>query len=143
MHLRRDDPEERLDGERAVVDHAAEEDHDQRKPEHGEQGEQRQRGPDLGHGGYDQHGTHGGVHQVHERRTGHHAQRGEVVGGAGHDVAGGMPIVEACILAEQMPEQVVPHVGFDPPAAAVEAFAHAVPRRTAHHGHDHHQRHAP
>ena len=143
MHVRRDDAEERLDRERPVVDHPAEEDHDQRQADHREQGQQRQARADVRHRGYDEHGPHGGVHQVHQGRTGDHAERRQVVGGARHDVAGGMAVVEAGVLAEQVGEQVVPHVGFDPPAAAVEAFAHAVARGTAHHGDDDHERHAP
>jgi hypothetical protein len=58
-------------------------------------------------------GEEDGVGAVHERRAEQHAHGIQVVGHAGHDVAGAIALIEARVLLFEMAEEVVAQVEFD------------------------------
>ena len=58
-------------------------------------------------------GEEDGVGAVHERRAEQHAHGIQVVGHAGHDVAGAIALIEARVLLLQLAEEVVAQVELD------------------------------
>ncbi len=119
------------------MDDLAEGHHDQRQAQKRQEREQCEPGADGQHRGCNQESPRASIHHIHERGSGHHAHRQEVVGRAGHDVAGGIAVVELGRHALQMAVQGVPQVRLDPAAAAVEELAHAVARHSAQQRHAH------
>ena len=124
-----------LNGLGPAVDQAAQRDHDDREAEQREEGQGRQAGADRQHGGCNQEGPDASIHQIHQRRTGHHPNRQKVVGRAGHDIPGRVAVVEFRRHPLEMLIEPVPQIGFDPSAAAVEQLAHAVAGHAAGQGH--------
>ena len=113
LRLRGDFGEAVLDALEAIVDLAAEvldEDAGQRHGRPGHQGEpwadakQEEQRADC---------EEDGVGAVHQGRTQQHAHRIQVVGHAGHDVAGAVPLIETGVLAFQLPEEIVAQIEFD------------------------------
>ncbi len=113
LGLRGDVGEAGLDALEAVVNLAAEvldEDAGQR---HGRQRDQREIGADAQHEEERKDGEEDGIGAVHERRAQQHAHGVQVVGHAGHDVAGAIALVEAGVLDLELAEEVVAQVEFD------------------------------
>ena len=69
------------------------------------------------------------VHQVHDRRSCHHADRQHVVRGPAHQVARPPAVVEFGRQAQKVGEQVVAQVRLHAPADAVHELAHPVARQ--------------
>ena len=141
LHIRAHRAEVLLDGAGAFMHHAAEHDHHDGQPEQREQRQQAERQADVRHLGYDERSAYRGVHEVHQGGARHHADGREVVRGACHEIAGGMAVEETGRMAQEVGEQVVPHLRLDAPTAAVERLAHAEPGDAAHDrdAHEHHR----
>ena len=113
LRFGRDVGEHGLDALEAFVDLAPEilhHDADDGQRRESEDGQPR---ADAQHEGQRARGEDHGVGGVHDARADQHAHRVEVVGGAGHDVAGAGALVEAVGEPLEMGEQVVAQVEFD------------------------------
>ena len=102
LRLGRDVGEHGLDALEALVNLAAEvlhhdADHGQRQ-----EGEQREPGADAEHEHQRARGEHHGVGGVHDAGPGQHAHRVQIVGGAGHDVAGARALIKTVRQPLQM-----------------------------------------
>ena len=131
-----------LDRLGAFVDPAAEPDHDHRQ--HGERDEDPEGEAEAGrrHHRDEEDGQHERVDQIHQCGPGHHPDVLEIVGGAGDEIAAGVPVEEGGRLPLQMGEEGVAQVGLDPAAGAVEQLPHHVPADAAEERH-HHQQQEP
>ena len=79
----------------------------------GSEGEERQPGADAEHEHQRAGGEHHGVGGVHDARADQHAHRVQIVGGAGHDVAGAGALIKAVGQPLQVGEQIVAQVELD------------------------------
>ena len=71
-----------------------ERDHGNRQTEEWPQGEERQPRADGEHGGCNQEAPYASIHQVHEGGTSYHSYGQQIIGCAGHHIAGRVPVVE-------------------------------------------------
>ena len=113
LGLRGDIGEAGLDALEAVVNPAAEVLHQDAGQWHGRQRHQGEPGTDAQQEKQRDHGEEDGIGAVHEGRAEQHAHGIQVVGHAGHDVAGAIALIEARVLLLQFAEEIVAQVELD------------------------------
>ena len=77
-----------------AVNQAAQGHHDHRQAQKGQEGDQGQARADRQHRGCNQEGPDASIHQVHEGGTSYHSYGQQIIGCAGHHIAGRVPVVE-------------------------------------------------
>ena len=113
LGLRGDLAEAGLDALEALVDAVAEELDEEAGQRHRSPGQQGQPGADAQQEEERADGEEDRVGRVHQGRAEQHADRVEVVGHAGHDVAGAVVLIEAGVLGLELAEEVVAQVELD------------------------------
>jgi len=102
-----------LDALKAVVNSVAEVLDQDAGQRHGRQSHQGEPGADTQQKIQGEYGEEDRVGAVHEGRAEQHADGIQVVGHAGHHVAGAVALIEARILLFEMAEEIVANVEFD------------------------------
>ena len=112
-----------LDALEALMDAAAEVLDDDAGDGQGQEGDQRELGADGQHEDEGSDGEDQGVGRIHDGGAEQHADGVEVVGGAGHDVAGAVALVVGVGETLKVGEEVVAEVEFDVSADADDYVA--------------------
>lgn len=115
-----------LDELEALVDLLAEVNDDEADEGGGDEGDEGELPVDAGHDGDGEEGGEDGFDPVHDAGAEHHADLIEVVGGAGHEVAGAHGLVVGGAEQEEVGEDVVADVVLDVAGDADEDEAHEV-----------------
>lgn len=115
-----------LDEFEALVDFLAEVNNGEADEGGGDEGDEGELPVDGSHDGDGEQGGEESFGPVHDAGAEHHADLVEIVGGAGHEIAGAHGLVEGGTEAEEVGEDIVADVEFHVPGNADEDEAHEV-----------------
>ena len=123
-----------LDLLEALVDLPAEDEHDGREDDHRDHRPDREHGIDPDHEPERERRDGGGVHRVHDRGSGDHADRLDIVRRAAHQIARAPGVEELRREPEEVREEGAPDIRLHAAAQPVEQLAHPESRRAGHDG---------
>ncbi len=129
-----------MDGFETIVDAAAEQDHRNAHQRRGNQAEQCQPPIYLRHHANQEDRGEECFGEVHDARAQHHADRVQIVGGAGHDVAGAVFRVEVLRERDNVREQIVAQIELDVAGQADQDDAHPILEESLDQREQNHQR---